>query len=80
MNVERTYLRYFRRRHDTQHNDTQHNDTQHNVVYCYAECHLCSLSIMLCVANKPIGLSVIMLYIVMLSAVGPFRGAATAQK
>ncbi len=46
--------------------DIQYNDTQSNVVYCYAECHLCSLSIMLSVANKPIMLSVIMLDVIML--------------
>ncbi len=49
--------------------DIQYNDTQSNVVYSYAECHLCSLSIMLSVANKPIMLSVIMLDVVVLSAV-----------
>ncbi len=36
---------------------------------CDAECHLCSVSIMLSVAYKPIMLSVIMLNVVMLSVV-----------
>ncbi len=36
---------------------------------CYAECHLCLVSIMLSVANNPIMLSVIMLNVVMLSSV-----------
>jgi hypothetical protein len=75
----------FWRRHDTQHKDihlndtqhnnlirdTQHNDTQHNVVDCYSECHLCSVSIMLSVQNKPIMLSVILLSVIMLSVVVP---------
>jgi hypothetical protein len=63
--------------HDTQHNDIQHNDTQHDetqhigrvLKYCYAECHLCSVSLMLRVTNKPFMLSVIMLNVVLLSAV-----------
>ncbi len=48
------------RRHDAQH-----------VVYCYAECHLCSMSRMLSVTNKPIMLSVIKLNDVMPSVVAP---------
>ncbi len=54
---------------DTQHNDIQYNNTQHNVMYCYSECHLWSVSIMLSVTNKLIILSVIMLNDVMLSVV-----------
>ncbi len=50
---------------DTPHyNDTQHNGTQHNLMYCYFECHLCSVSIMFSVTNKLIMLSVIMLNVV----------------
>ncbi len=40
-------------------------------MYCYAECHLCSVSIMLSVTNKPIMLSVIMLNVVILSVLAP---------
>ncbi len=39
------------------------------VGYCYAECHLCYVSIMLSVTNKPIMLSVILLPVVMLSVI-----------
>jgi len=44
---------------------------------CYAECHLCLLSLMLSVTYKPIMLSVVMLNVVMmtvivLSVVAPF--------
>jgi hypothetical protein len=38
-------------------------------LFCYADCHFCSLSIMLSIANKLIMLSVIMLNVVMLSVI-----------
>jgi hypothetical protein len=34
---------------------------------CYAECHLCKVSIILSVENKPIMLSVVMLTFIMLN-------------
>ncbi len=37
----------------------------------YAECHLCLVSIMLVVTNKPIMLNVVMLSVIMLSIVVP---------
>jgi hypothetical protein len=40
-----------------------------NTDYHYAECHLCQVSFMLCVANKPIIESVIMLSVIMLSVI-----------
>jgi hypothetical protein len=69
---------------DTQHSDIQHNDIKHNnklglplrsmtlsimIECCYAECHLCCVSIMLSVADKPIMLSVIMLKEIMMSVI-----------
>ncbi len=36
---------------------------------CYAGCHLCLVSIVLSVANKPIMLSVIILGVIMLSVI-----------
>ncbi len=67
------------RRYDIQLNDTQHNNKWKatlsimalNVECCYAEGHLCSVSFMASVANKPIKLSVIMLSDIMLSVVAP---------
>jgi hypothetical protein len=59
------------------HNDTQYSGIEHNnelnmalsimVECCYAECHLCKVSIMLSVENKPIMQSVIMLSFIILS-------------
>jgi hypothetical protein len=40
-------------------------------MYCYAECHLCLVTFMLSVANKPIMRSVIMLNVFTLSVVAP---------
>ncbi len=59
--------------------DNQHNDGQHNVVYCYAECHLCSVSIILSVTNNLIMLSVIFLNVVILSVVAPLVYLQTQQ-
>ncbi len=61
--------------------DTQHNGSLAEL--CYAECHVCLLSLMLKVSDKPftlsdirldvIMLSVVMLSVVMLSVVAPKR-------
>jgi hypothetical protein len=48
------------KKHDTQNNDIQYNDTTN----WYAECHVCWVSFMLSVTNKPNMLSVVMLNVV----------------
>jgi hypothetical protein len=68
-----TTLTYWR--HDTRHNDIQHNDTlsimEFGTEYCYAECHLCCMSFMLSVTNKPFMLNVVMPSVIMLNAMAP---------
>jgi hypothetical protein len=47
--------------------------------HCYAECHLCRLSLKLCVTNKHLMLSIFLPNVVMLSVVMLSVVAATLQ-
>jgi hypothetical protein len=60
-------------RYNTQQDSTQHNDIQQNAEHCYAEGQLLLASFNLSVTYHPFMVSVIMLSVVMLCVLVPYK-------